>query len=58
MCSLRAVHYLFNRRYTYQKPYSPIEGVEDDVMCNQVAGQALCNAAMDKLNEKQEDGWL
>lgn len=57
-CSNRVIHFLFTNRYSLDMPFTLVDGVEDEVMCNQIAGLHLCEAAMNKLEEKTEDGWV
>lgn len=49
--SWRAIAELFAKRYP---EYSAIHNIDAS---NQISGMLLCDAAMSKLKEKQEDGW-
>ena len=51
--SWRAVHREFITRYTFKQPF----GTNLHRTGNQIDGMSLCVSAMNKLKEKQEDGW-
>jgi len=57
-CTWRAIHYRVNERYTLHKPFNSTNKVEDDIVCNQIDGMALCEASMRVLKDTVEDGWI
>jgi len=49
-----AIHAEFIQRYTYNGPFTGKRNIEG----SQIDGMYLCESAMNKLKEKQEEGWF